>query len=272
MSQTQPQLVLDRRVRAAWDPATMRQATQILVRILLLLVALVSVLVIIWIVQTPMAPAAIREPSNADITTVLLPVLAAAIGINLFLEMLFSFVERNWRTLVAYFGRGMRWLHNAETEVESARQWLAQVSGEYHRQLAELPSFYSGVVTSDQLGTRSNDPQQTLEEAVSKLKAAKELMDLAEQRMMAAEGNLGRLLDSADYLDSKRTAVTYLCLLFGMMVATASSLQIFAVMGVHLGNPKVDMVLTGLVIGGLVSPVHVLINNFWDILAKLVKK
>jgi len=40
--------------------------------------------------------------------------------------------------LVAYFGRGLRWLKSAEAEVERSRQWLADVSNFYNDELNHL--------------------------------------------------------------------------------------------------------------------------------------
>jgi hypothetical protein len=45
-------------------------------------------------------------------------VLAASAGIERFLETIFTIIEGNARTLVAYLGRGLRGLHSAEPENE----------------------------------------------------------------------------------------------------------------------------------------------------------
>ena len=90
--------------------------------------------------------------------------------------------------------------------------------------------------------------------------------------MSNAEDHLTGLVDHSSYQRFKWLATTYFCILLGLVVATASSMQIFAVMGMQLGNPKMDMVLTGLFIGGLVYPVHQVIGNIWDIITKLAKK
>jgi hypothetical protein len=92
------------------------------------------------------------------------------------LLLVISFIERNWRTLVAYFGRGMRWLHNAQSEVESARGWFARVTYMYTYQLRELDSTPQGLSTTD-------DPQKVVATAREKLKAAQDMLDLAERRM-----------------------------------------------------------------------------------------
>jgi hypothetical protein len=176
--------------------------------------------------------------------------------------------------LVAYLGCGLRWLHNAESEVDSARQWLTNVSAEYNRQLKELP--FSGATPVVSVGTpeatisptgtpgrpatASLDSQQILALADSRLKSAKELMDLAEKRLQLAGDQLSDATVWDNYRNIKRAASIYLGLLLGLIVATASSLQMFALMGVKVGDPRIDVIVTGLVIGSGSAPVHPLIN------------
>jgi hypothetical protein len=258
-----------------WDPRAKRFQTQMRFGVLLALVALVTLGVIYWVATQNITQAEVKPLAvGANLTLILAPVLAASAGVERFLETIFTIVEGNARTLVAYLGRGMRWLHNVESEVESARQWLANVSAEYNRQLKELP--FSGVTpaiaagspaaTSPPTGTPGQPAtaplvsQQILAMADSRLKSAQELMDLAEKRLQLAEGQLSDATASDSYRNAKRAASIYLGLLLGLIVATASSLQMFALMGVKVGDPRIDVIVTGLVIGSGSAPVHSLIN------------
>jgi len=272
-----------------WDPQLKRLETQWRLYVLVWFVIAVTTLVVTWVLYQPVAPAEVRIiPAGVDLAVVLAPVLAAAAGIERFLETIFGILEGNWRTLVAYLGRGLRWLHNAESEVESARQWLTQVQTQYKDQLADLPLSskpaagtlaQSGAVqtvpSEPQGKTASEAPQveppkpqvsvpQTAEfifaTAQGKLKAARDLMDLAEQRLKMAEDELSAAATSDNYKNAKRAASIYMGLLIGLIVATASSLQMLALMGVTVSNAKVDVVITGLVIGSGSAPVHSLIN------------
>ena len=103
---------------------------------LLVVVTVVTLSVIYWVAPQSIMPAEVKPvPVGASLTLILAPVLAASAGIERFLETIFTILEGNARTLVAYLGRGLRGLHNAEPEIDSARQWLINVSAEYNRQL-----------------------------------------------------------------------------------------------------------------------------------------
>jgi len=97
------------------------------------------------------------------------------------LETLFSVIESNWRTLIAYLGRGLRWLQNAETEVENSREWLTQVTAQYNRELESLPQFAWAApssMPSSSTGGRWENPERPKAD------------ELAEQRVKIAEVQL----------------------------------------------------------------------------------
>jgi len=233
--------------------------------VLALLGFFAAILVIGWVIQNPISAAPPGEPPGGDLASALIPILAAAIGINLFIEMGFNLFEQYNRTLIAYVGRGLRWLRQAEMEVSRARQWQAEVYERYSHQLEELDKVTEQIAETE-------DPQKIVEVATARIKAARELLDLAEARVNNADAQLDRLTNHSSYLRVKSAISTYFCILLGLLIATATSMQIFAVMGVQLSNPRMDVILTGIFIGGLVFPVHQVIANIWDILTKLVKK
>jgi hypothetical protein len=235
-----------------WDPKIKRFQTQWLVRLVLVILVAVTAAVIYWVIMQNITPAVVKQlPPGVDLAVVLAPVLAAAASIERFLETLFGILEGNWRTLIAYLGRGLRWLQNAETEVESARQWLIKVSAEYTLHLEALSESKPG---------KTQDPQQLFKAADERIQGAKNLMNLAEQRLKMAEDQLLQVTSSDHYRNTKRATAIYLGLLLGLIVATAGSLQMFAMMGISMGNPKIDVIVTGLVIGSGSAPVHSLIN------------
>jgi len=105
---------------AQWDPKVKFFETRLRLYLLLALVVAFTVLVIAWTLTQAIVAADVRPLAvGMDLTVVLAPVLAAAAGVERFLETLFGIIEGNWRTLVAYLERGMRWLQNAEAEVEN---------------------------------------------------------------------------------------------------------------------------------------------------------
>ena len=104
------------------------------------------------------------------------------------------------------------------------------------------------------------------------MRAADELVVLAKKHLETAENNLDHLVDSRNYQRVKWSAISYFSILLGLLISAATSLQIFSIMGVQLDNPKIDMTLTGPLIGGLVYPVHQVIGNLWEILTNLAKR
>ncbi len=228
-------------------------------RILVILSVIAALIVMIWVIQKPIISAATRDPSDGDIASALIPVLAAALSINLFIGMGINFVEQNRRTMVAYLGHGMRWLKNAEVEVQQARQFLTDASDKYQAELFDI-QFDQTPIT------------QLRDNVKEKIEAADELVVLAKKHLETAENNLDHLVDSRNYQRVKWSAISYFSILLGLLISAATSLQIFSIMGVQLDNPKIDMILTGLLIGGLVYPVHQVIGNLWEILTNLAKR
>lgn len=236
-----------------WDPKFKRFQTQWLFRLVLVFVLAATAIVIYWVIIQPIAPAPVKElPTGVSLAVVLAPVLAAAAGVERTMETLFNIIESNWRTLIAYLGRGLRWLQNAETEVENSRQWLTQVTAEYNRELASLPQF--------KLGGAVADPDQIYQVADAKIQSAQKLLKLAEQRLKSAEDQMLQITSSQQYRNAKRAATIFLGLILGLIVATAGSIQMLAMMGISVGSAKIDVIVTGLVIGSGSGPVHSLIN------------
>ncbi len=197
---------------------------------LVVLMALVSVGLIVWvffIAKIKDATAATLAPA-ANLTLVLAPILASAAGVERTLETVFNIIENSWKSLVAYLGRGLRWLNSAELEVDSARQWLADVSARYNEELRSLE--------------------------------IKTMLDLAQNRLDDAENNLANVTASDGYRSAKAAASIVLGLILGVIVATLGQLQMFAMLGIGTVPAPVDVLITGLVIGSGSYPVHSLVG------------
>ena len=234
------------------SPQAIRKQHDVTRRWFMLLVALmvlVSVALIVWVFSAdiPNATAATLAPA-ANLTLVLAPVLAAAAGVERTLETVFNILENSWKSLVAYLGRGLRWLNSVELEVDSARQWLADVSARYNQELRSL-EIKDGMSASD----LSNEMQD-------KIFAAKTMMDLAQKRLDDAESNLANVTASDGYRSVKAAASIVLGLILGVIVATLGQLQMFAMLGIGSVPPNVDVFITGLVIGTGSYPVHSLVG------------
>jgi hypothetical protein len=218
--------------------------------ILVALMTLVAVGLIAWVfffADIQDATAAALAPA-ANLTLVLAPVLAAAAGVERTLETTFNIIENSWKALVAHLGKGLRWLNAAELEVDSARQWLADVADRYNQELRSL-EIKEGMSVSD----LSNRMQE-------KISAANAMLDLAQTRLADAESNLASVTTSEGYRSAKAAASIVLGLILGVIVATLGQLQMFAMLGIGSVPAPFDVFITGLVIGSGSYPVHSLVG------------
>lgn len=225
-------------------------ATKRLFMILVVLMLLVFVGLIVWVfffADIQEATAAALAPA-ANLALVLAPVLAAAAGVERTLETVFNIIENSWKSLVAYLGRGLRWLNSAQLEVSAARQWLADISARYNEELRSL-EIREGMSASD-LSSQMQD----------KIFAAKTMMEMAEKRLLDAETNLANATTSDGYRNAKAAASIVLGLIIGVIVATLGELQMFAMLGIDGVPAPFDVFITGLVIGTGSYPVHSLVG------------
>ncbi len=245
-----------------WDPQKKRQITQLAFRLSIVGVAAAWLITLIWLFTQPLAEAeATPLKVGANLTIVLAPVLAAAAGVERFLETVFSVIEHNWRTLVAYLGCGLRWLRDVETEVQEARKWMAEVS------VASSKILEQNSITPEQLQALIPDQidrGKTLAEwqaqAQERLDVVKNMMDMAQARLADAERELAAITDSDGYKNAKRAASIVLGLWLGLIVAAIGQLQMFAMLGVGAVPSHIDVLITGLVIGSGSYPVHSLVG------------
>jgi hypothetical protein len=97
-------------------------------------------------------------------------------------------------------------------------------------------------------------------DAITKVQAAESLMADAQQRLQAAESKLVSAADSPDYRSAKSAATIVLGLMLGVIVATLGQIQMFALLGIAAVPPRIDVLITGLVIGSGSYPVHSLVG------------
>ena len=217
-------------------------------RFLVAVVVILWLALIAWVLVSPIDDAqALPLAVGANLTIVLAPVLAAAAAVERTLESVFNILEGSWRTMIAYLGRGLRWLKNAEIEVQQARQFLDDVSDKYK---AELESIQFGQTSVSTLTS----------EIQARIDAANKLMALAQLRLENAESNLADVTSSESYISSKAAASIILGLMLGVVIAGVGQLQMFAMLGIGLVPAQIDVLITGLVIGSGSYPVHSLVG------------
>ncbi len=231
-----------------WDNEKKFLNTRIWFRVLIFLFVVLWLILITWVLLTPTTDAeALPLAVGANLTIALAPVLAAAAAVERTLESIFNVLEGSWRTMVAYLGRGLRWLKNAEVEVQQARQFLADASEKYS---AELQDIQFGQTSASALA----------DQVQAKVGAANKLMLLAQQRLENAEGNLAAVTSSESYISVKIAASIVLGLMLGVVIAGIGKLQMFAMLGVGIVPAQIDVLITGLVIGSGSYPVHSLVG------------
>ncbi len=217
-------------------------------RILAATVVILWMLLIAWILASPIPDAqALPLAVGANLSLVLAPVLAAAAAVERTLESTFNILEGSWRTMIAYLGRGLRWLKNAETEVQQARQFLNDVSDKYN---AELQGIQFGQTSVASL----------TDEVRARIAAGSKLMEIAQLRLEKAESNLADLTSSGGYISAKAAASVVLGLMLGVVIAGIGQLQMFAMLGIDAVPAQIDVLITGLVIGSGSYPVHSLVG------------
>jgi hypothetical protein len=218
--------------------------------ILVVVVIGIWIALIVWVmIWAPIAKIPVRPLEvGANLTVILAPVLAAAAGVERLLETIFNVIESSWKSMVAYLGRGLRWLKTAEIEVLQSRQWLADVSERYKSEL-------------DQIKLDPNLSLDTLNQtAQTQMKAADDLMAMAVKRLAEAEESLASAAIADSYKSAKAAATIVLGLMLGVIIATLGSLQMFALLGIEAIPARVDVFVTGLVIGSGSYPVHSLVG------------
>jgi hypothetical protein len=236
--------------KPTWNEAEKRQAMKNWLIVLVVAVAAIWLILIGYVFFiAPITKAEVRslEPT-ANLTVVLAPVLAAAAGVERMLETIFNILEGAWKTMIAYLGRGLRWLKNAENELIDSRQWLAEVSAVYNQKMRELridPKIPVDSLTTD---------------LQAKITAAINLRTMAEERLADAEKSLSGATATDSYKSTKAVASIVLGLMLGVVVSALGSLQMFAMLGIAAVPPRVDVFITGLVIGTGSYPVHSLLG------------
>ena len=242
-----------------WDEQEKFEATRRRLMVLAAGVAVAWLVLIGMVFLGPAIPAGQIKPPEigSSLTMILAPILAASAAVERLLETVFNIIESNWLTLVAYLGRGLRWLKSAEAELQQARQWVADVSERYTQEAEGLEVGLDGWV-----GSLTKD-------VVSGMDQAKEIMDMADQRLTKAEQNLVSMTSSLRYKNAKATASVILGLMLGVIVSDLGSLRMFALLGIGTVPAKLDVFITGLVIGSGSYPVHSLVGflqQFKDVL------
>jgi hypothetical protein len=260
--------------RDQWDERDKYFSTRRVVQVMFVLAIIAWLVLLGWVFfLADITKADVKALAvGADLSIILAPIIAAAAGVERMLETIFNVVEGSWKTLVAYLGYGFRWLKSAEVEVSEARQWLSHTAAIYNSTSAQYNAEMTGLM---KLATDPNKPKLAVtnlspetsqkmgvlaQEAATKTELMRQLMVAAQERLSAAESKLGGITDSEGYKSSKAAVSIVLGLMLGIIVAAIGQLQMFALLGIALVPAKIDVLITGLVIGSGSYPVHSLVG------------
>ena len=81
-----------------------------------------------------------------------------------------------------------------------------------------------------------------------------------QQRLEDAEENLAAVTSSDSYVSAKAAASIIVGLMLGVIIAALGQLQMFAMLGVGGVPARIDVLITGLIIGSGAYPVHSLVG------------
>ncbi len=249
-------------VAPQWDETKMRQRTRLLIMALVSLIGVIWIGLFVWVFFiAPILPTTgvVAPPAGTDLLVILAPVVAAATGVERLLESVFNTLENVWRTGVAYIGYGMRWLKRAETEVADARQWMQNIGTAYNdlrsKYLTEMNQLMQQSAL-EQLASQLEDLKRKADQETANLQV---MLAEAEARVAEAENKLSQASDSPDYRNAKAATSVVLGLMLGVVVATVGQIKMFALLGIAM-PARIDVFATGIVIGSGSYPVHSLVG------------
>jgi hypothetical protein len=97
-------------------------------------------------------------------------------------------------------------------------------------------------------------------QATTKLQAAESLLADAQSRLKDAESKLSGAVASPDYRSAKSAATIVVGLMLGVIIAAVGQIQMFALLGIGAVPARMDVLITGLIIGSGSYPVHSLVG------------
>lgn len=263
-----------------WDEKSMRQKTRRRLYALGGLAIVAWGALVIWIFrliplpdQSTAAPAALAD--------LLAALTIVAVLIERVLETSFRIVEGMWHTGVAYFSHGFRWLRAAEVEEAEAREWLQNISTfynslrvDYNRRLRDLLASQTARQTvRAPAEAAAPDPFTVMEsfqnEAELKLHAARTMVDDAQKHLDEAEAKLDAMTLHPRYRGVKAVVAIIVGPLLGVTLAAAGRWMLLAAAGLPDVPPRMDVFVTGLVLGTSSLPAHAAITNIGELIGRI---
>ncbi len=258
-----------------WEEKPMRQKTRRRLFALgfMAIVAWIGLVIwIFWLIPLPDRSGA----TAAKLADLLAALTIVAVLIERVLETLFRIVEGTWHTGVAYFSHGLRWLKATEVEESEAREWVQNISTFYNslrvdynqrmRDLLAAQVTAPAAATFDQTFATMEAFQQ---EAEAKLHAAKTMVDDAQTHLDEAETKLDAMMLHPRYRGVKAVVAIIVGPLLGVTLAAVGRWTMLASAGLTDVSPRLDVFVTGLVLGTSSLPAHAAITNIGELLGRI---
>lgn len=152
--------------------------------------------------------------------------------------------------------------------MHKAAQQMGTLPAEMLSKMTQLLVMPPDLPVPPEIQQKINDVRATLltnidrlrAEATAKTQEAEALLKDAQNRLKEAEQKLTAAADSPDYRSAKGTATIILGLMLGVIIAALGQLQMFAMLGIGAVPARIDVLITGLVIGSGSYPVHSLVG------------
>ncbi len=260
-----------------WEEKPMRQKTRrylFALGVLAIVLWIALVIWIFWLIPLPDQPAAANPAKWTDLLAALTIV---AVLVERVLETAFRIVQGTWRTAVAYYSHGLRWLKAAEVEEAEAREWLQNISAffgatrsDYNRRLRNLLAAQLNGPLADALSDQTYTSMETLQkEAELKLHTAKTMVADAQQHLDEAEEKLDSMMLHPRYRGVKAIIAIIVGPLLGVTLAAVGRWTMLASAGLTDVSPRLDVFVTGLVLGTSSLPAHAAITNIGELISRL---
>ncbi|HUS17398.1 MAG TPA: hypothetical protein VM536_20575 [Chloroflexia bacterium] len=199
-----------------------------------------------WMLLAPHATAAgvsaQTNPTTAtvDVGTLLGPLVASATAIQQVITMFWNWVESGAQQMVAALGLGRSWATYAQEEIHAAEGALSQLAAEARRLRHVAPNGPpTNPLVMEALDARINTAQQKLGDAQQQMRNA---------------------LKSERYKSIKQGISVLASLVLGLIVATVTQLNMFALLNLPNNGGLFGVLITGLIIGAGTGPVHSIIG------------
>ena len=181
--------------------------------------------------QSRSVTTAVTAFSVTDYSVALTPFVALAAAIERFWEIAFDVYERFALTVGKLVGGGARGITWMKDELNNANDAVSEVAA--------------------QLG-KANPTDERYPQLMSALQEA-------EERMLDAQDRIGETLKAPQYITVKRAITLLGSLVLGLAVSIFGNIFIFNSIGFKVPS-GVDMILSGLLVGAGVGPMHSLIG------------